>query len=140
MNSINTMKILCPSCRIEIDNWVSSCTVCGFMTETIEGFEAWAPEIAKTGTGKFFHLNSFKKLAALEDANFWFQARNELLLWALNHYFAGSLRNLMGSFFNTTALYLFAYPVSHSKRVFLPGSFRSYESLERRPLTSESYC
>ncbi|MEI7788390.1 MAG: class I SAM-dependent methyltransferase [Chlorobiaceae bacterium] len=57
------------------------------MTETIDGFEAWAPEIAKTGTGKFFHLNSFKKLAVLEDANFWFNARNELLIWALNQYF-----------------------------------------------------
>ena len=54
--------------------------------------------------------------------------------------FSGSLRNLMGSFFNTTALNLFAYPASHSKTVFLPGSFRSYEILERRPLTSESYC
>ena len=55
-------------------------------------------------------------------------------------YLKGSLRNLMGSFFNTTALNLFAYPASHSKTVFLPGSFRSYEILERRPLTSESYC
>ena len=43
----------------------------------------------------------------------------------------------MGSFFNTTALNLFAYPASHSKTVFLPGSFRSYGILERRPLTSE---
>ena len=52
----------------------------------------------------------------------------------------GSLRNFMDSFFNTMALHLFAYPASHSKTVFLPGNFQSYETLERRPLTSESYC
>ena len=35
-----------------------------------------------------FNPNKFKRLAALEDANFWFQARNELILWSLNQYFA----------------------------------------------------
>ena len=55
---------------------------------TIEGFEAWAPELAESRSGEFYNLDSFKNLAALEDANFWFQARNELLLWALKHYFA----------------------------------------------------
>ena len=44
--------------------------------------------MAQSGLGEFFHLESFQKLAALEDANFWFQARNELILWSLNQYFA----------------------------------------------------
>ena len=57
------------------------------MPETIDGFESWAPELAKSGSGEFFNLDSFRKLAALEDANFWFQARNELILWAMQHYF-----------------------------------------------------
>ena len=57
------------------------------MLEIIDGFEAWSPELAKLGSGMFFDQMAFKKLASLEDANFWFQSRNELLLWALNHFF-----------------------------------------------------
>ncbi len=55
--------------------------------EQIDGFEAWSPVLAKSGSGKFFDEMAFKKLAALEDANFWFQARNEVILWSLNQYF-----------------------------------------------------
>ena len=82
------MLIKCPSCGVETENRVTLCSVCGYRPENIDGFESWAPELAKSGSGEFFNLDSFRKLAALEDANFWFQARNELLLWALNHYFA----------------------------------------------------
>ena len=57
------------------------------MLEIIDGFEAWAPELAKSGSGKFFDNYHFKKLASLEDTNFWFNARNELILWSLNQYF-----------------------------------------------------
>ena len=84
---ITMMLIKCPSCGVETENHVTLCPVCGYRPENIDGFDAWAPEFAQSGSGEFFHLESFQKLAALEDANFWFQSRNELLLWALNHFF-----------------------------------------------------
>ncbi len=68
------------------------CPACGFSVATIDGFEAWAPELAKLCSGDFFDPEKFKELVALEDANFWFQSRNELLLWTLNRYFGKSVR------------------------------------------------
>jgi len=42
--------------------------------------------------GEFFDPLSFKELAAYEDSHFWFQARNELILWAIQHYFVKPIR------------------------------------------------
>jgi ubiquinone/menaquinone biosynthesis C-methylase UbiE len=68
------------------------CQKCGFRVQEIDGFQAWAPELTRSGSGDFFDPEKFKQLAALEDANFWFQARNELILWVLQHYFINPLR------------------------------------------------
>jgi SAM-dependent methyltransferase len=46
--------------------------------------EVHAPEFAKTGGG--FKAEYFSELAQLESSNFWFQARNVLILWALHKY------------------------------------------------------
>ena len=46
----------------------------------------------------------------------------------------------MDSVFNITALHLYSYPAFNTKTVFSPGNFQFYETLERRALTSESYC
>jgi len=66
---------------------VNKCQKCGFITEVIDGFDLWAPELIGLVSGEFFNPDCFQELAALEDENFWFQARNELILWAIQHYF-----------------------------------------------------
>ncbi len=81
------MVIKCPACSTETDNWVRTCPVCGFSTHVIDGFEAWTPDLARLGSGDFFDPEKFKELALFEDANFWFQARNELILSVLKQYF-----------------------------------------------------
>lgn len=53
----------------------------------VDGFIAYAPEFAHEGGG--FDLTYFPVLAELEEANFWFRARNELILWALEKYCRG---------------------------------------------------
>lgn len=58
----------------------------------MHGFDAWAPDLARLAPGAFFDPAKFRELAALEDANFWFQARNELILWGLGSYFPGMRR------------------------------------------------
>lgn len=61
-----------------------SCRECGWTVESIEGFDIFAPEYAQGGGG--FESAYFAKLAKLESGNFWFQARSDLILWALKKY------------------------------------------------------
>lgn len=65
--------------------------MCAFAPAVVAGHLAFSPELAITGSG--FHADSFAKLAQIEERNFWFRARNRLLVWALRKYFprAGSL-------------------------------------------------
>lgn len=77
--------IVCPSCGARNINADSGCPQCGFMPERIDGFLAWAPELAKYNDG--FPEESFECLAGVEASNFWFRARNAIVLWALRKYF-----------------------------------------------------
>lgn len=86
------MLIQCPSCDANGTDDLSVCTSCGFVATQIEGFEAWAPELASGSYGEFFDPEKFKQLATFENANFWFQARNKLILWALKNYFGSPTR------------------------------------------------
>lgn len=47
---------------------------------------AFAPELAADSEG--FEANYFATLAQLEAGNFWFRARNRLIIWALQRYFS----------------------------------------------------
>jgi SAM-dependent methyltransferase len=61
-----------------------SCPSCGASPAIIDGFEAYAPEYAHGGGG--FEPSLFATFARLEERNFWFRARNRLILWALGKY------------------------------------------------------
>jgi SAM-dependent methyltransferase len=56
------------------------------------GFPAFAPELARAETG--YDPAHFSALARLESGNFWFRARNRLIVWALARYFPGARRLL----------------------------------------------
>jgi SAM-dependent methyltransferase len=51
----------------------------------IDGHFAFAPELAHESEG--FEPEYFERLASQEAGNFWFRARNRLLVWAMQHYF-----------------------------------------------------
>lgn len=70
----------------------SVCPQCGFAVQYVAGFPAWAPEMAHEGGG--FKAEYFENLASIEAGNFWFQSRNELIVWALRKYFP-ALRSLL---------------------------------------------
>jgi SAM-dependent methyltransferase len=74
----------CPKCgsRAIAGN---SCTSCSFSPPVLAGFEAYAPALAETAPG--YNPEHYVSLAALEATNFWFQARNDLILWAFRKYF-----------------------------------------------------
>jgi len=72
------------------DRW--RCPQCGFEPQQMEGFPAFALELARTEAG--FDPAHFSELAALESRNFWFRARNRLIVWALRRFFPGARRFL----------------------------------------------
>lgn len=50
-----------------------------------DGFISFAPGLAATNEG--FHQEYFAGLKRVEDTNFWFVARNQLIAWAMSSYF-----------------------------------------------------
>jgi SAM-dependent methyltransferase len=76
---------VCLRCRVnfEHDDW--RCPACGFAPPQKDGFPAFAPELAAGNEG--YDDSYFAQLYALEANNYWFRARNALLVWAMRKYF-----------------------------------------------------
>ncbi len=72
------------------DTW--RCLQCGFEPQELGGFPAFAPELAHAEEG--YDPTHFSVLAELESRNFWFRARNRLIIWALGRFFPGARRFL----------------------------------------------
>nr|VFK32012.1 MAG: Methyltransferase domain-containing protein [Candidatus Kentron sp. MB]VFK35037.1 MAG: Methyltransferase domain-containing protein [Candidatus Kentron sp. MB]VFK77126.1 MAG: Methyltransferase domain-containing protein [Candidatus Kentron sp. MB] len=68
-------------CSAQFDSKTWVCPACRFAPPLIGGYPALAPMLAKGGT--HFHPGIYPELAALEAGNFWFRARNRLIVWAL---------------------------------------------------------
>jgi len=64
------------------------CPECGQEPETLGGFPAFAPGLARGGAG--YDPEHYERLFALEASHFWFRARNRLIQWALGRYFAAA--------------------------------------------------
>ncbi|HRD70280.1 MAG TPA: class I SAM-dependent methyltransferase [Legionella sp.] len=75
---------VCQNCETAYLSLEPSCSSCNFFPELIEGFPAFAPECAFDSSG--FKAHYFENLARLEAQNFWFRARNRLIIWALGKY------------------------------------------------------
>lgn len=76
---------VCPGCRGALEGGGWDCGRCGHRAVTSGGFVALAPELARQAEG--FDPALFDGLAALEARNFWFRARNRLIVWAFQRYF-----------------------------------------------------
>lgn len=74
----------CIACDKSYAYSLEKCPVCGAGPVIVDGFLAYAPELASSGSG--FKSNYFSALARLEDGSFWFRSRNKLILWALSKY------------------------------------------------------
>jgi len=85
------MKV-CPACetRFSASDW--TCPACGHVPPEISGVPSFAPELSAVTSG--FDPAYFETLFRLEDGNFWFQARNRLILWAMHKYFPDCKRFL----------------------------------------------
>ncbi len=63
------------------------CPHCGKEPGVRAGFPSFAPEFS---SDEGFKDAYFHELVELEEHNFWFRARNKLILWALGRYFPGA--------------------------------------------------
>lgn len=61
------------------------CPNCAAVVATQDGFPCYAPALAHESPG--FRPEHFAYLASVEDRNFWFRARNELIVHVLRKYF-----------------------------------------------------
>ncbi len=75
----------CPQCHHKFNqrNW--NCPACGYTPPSLEGHLSFAPQLAAISEG--FDASAFPILAKLEAKNFWFRARNRLIIYAIQHYF-----------------------------------------------------
>ena len=78
---------LCLSCHQAFDaaSHAIPCPACGGKVAYEQGVPCYAPALAHESPG--FRSEHFAKLAALEGKNFWFRARNELIVQVLRKYF-----------------------------------------------------
>ncbi len=77
---------LCGHCHRALEegsDW--RCPFCHWQAAVLNGWPAFAPELAQGGAG--FHVEGFEELAGAEQGSFWFRSRNQLILWALRTYF-----------------------------------------------------
>ncbi len=79
---------LCLACIAQYDATASRCPACGATPAIVDGYPAYAPELAHANTG--FNPELFEDLARLEADHFWFRARNRLIVWALTMYFSNA--------------------------------------------------
>jgi len=75
----------CPGCQITFEATDWKCPACAYLPSSVDGFAVLAPALAEGGAG--FRPEAFEQLAALEAQNFWFRARNKLIVWALKRHF-----------------------------------------------------
>ena len=75
---------LCLDCGFKFQFTSHKCPACNISPITTNGFPTYAPEMARNIGG--FRSEFFPELYQLEAENFWFRARNQLIIWALQSY------------------------------------------------------
>lgn len=74
----------CLICGVGYASSMRSCPKCQSGPDLLDGFDSFAPALAHDGGG--FKSDYFSELARLEEKNFWFQSRNQLILWAIGKF------------------------------------------------------
>ncbi|MFZ4289098.1 class I SAM-dependent methyltransferase [Variovorax sp. HJSM1_2] len=77
----------CLQCSDSFDGQLAQCPSCQYSPAKVDGFIAYSPQYARDGGG--FKPGYYADLARLEGGNFWFRARNQLILWAIRKYCPG---------------------------------------------------
>lgn len=82
--SNRSLKI-CLECKTRFASPAWVCPNCGFEPESYLDFLSFAPSLARAGDG--WDPAYSERLALHEATNFWFRARNRLIVWSLRRFF-----------------------------------------------------
>ena len=74
----------CLQCQTTFNSSRWNCPQCGYVPESAECYPIFAPELLRDNDA--YAPDFFANLAQLEEGHFWFEARNELLLWVIQKY------------------------------------------------------
>ena len=77
---------LCLKCASLFQGASWRCPQCQYDVPIHDGFLAFAPELL-SGSNEMFAVENVAPLAALEEGHFWFEARNQLIVWAFRTFF-----------------------------------------------------
>lgn len=84
----------CINCKKDLEQASCECPCCGWRAKEHLGYLTFAPELAFVNDG--FNVADFAVLNDLEGKHFWFNNRNDLILWAIKKYFNGNeIKNLL---------------------------------------------
>lgn len=72
---------LCLACGKPFAGGPWKCPSCGWAPVEVGGFLSFAPEFSSEND--HYPADGFERLAPLEEKNFWFRSRNEIIVWAL---------------------------------------------------------
>jgi SAM-dependent methyltransferase len=75
----------CLACDFGFEGESWACPECGHRPVSCNGLLRFAEDLLNERVG--FKPEYFARLAGIEETNFWFRARNELIQWALRDYF-----------------------------------------------------
>jgi len=75
----------CPRCGATAGVTDGGCPACGFVAPVVDGLRRYAPDVADQGPG--YDPAHYEQLARYEAGNFWFRARNDVILEALARHF-----------------------------------------------------
>ena len=78
----------CLACEAIFETADWTCPKCGYQPALRDGIYRFTEEPLDADAG--FKPEYFPRLAEIEESNFWFRARNELIQWALRNYFPGA--------------------------------------------------
>lgn len=79
---------LCLECNAQFNSSNWRCMTCDYLPQKHIDFLTFAPDLMQCNSG--FDAQNFEKLTAVEASNFWFRARNQLIVWALKKYFCSA--------------------------------------------------
>jgi len=75
----------CLACEVLFEGASWTCPKCGYQPALLNEIYQFTEEPHHVNAG--FKPEYFARLAKIEESNFWFRARNELIQWALRNYF-----------------------------------------------------
>lgn len=82
----------CPRCGATEGVTDAGCPACAFAPPIVDGLRRYAPDVADQGPG--YDPAHYEQLARYEAGNFWFRARNDVILDTLATHFPGATRYL----------------------------------------------